>query len=238
MKKAIIIGATSGIGRGLAEIMVRNNYLVGITGRRTKLLEELKAGKTDNYRISSFDISETDSFVRHLDELTLELGGLDIIVIGAGTGDLNDKLDFELEKRTIDTNISGFTAVADWAFNYFSSQKYGHLVAITSIAGLRGNRIAPAYSASKAFQQNYLEGLRMKAAKDSSPIFITDIRPGFVNTRMAKGQNLFWMATVEKAASQIFNAIQKKPRVAYITKRWYVIACLFKYLPSVIMEKM
>ena len=238
MDKAIIIGATSGIGRGLAEMMVEKDYLVGITGRRTQLLEELKAGKPDSYRINTFDISQTDSIIGHLEELTLELGGLDIIVIGAGTGDLNDKLDFELEKRTIDTNISGFTAIADWAFNYFSSQKHGHLVAITSLAGLRGNRIAPAYSASKAYQQNYLEGLRMKAAKASSPIFITDIRPGFVNTRMAKGQNLFWVASVEKAASQIYNAIQKNPRVAYITKRWSVIACLFKYLPSLIMEKM
>lgn len=238
MKKAIIIGATSGIGRGLAEMMAANDYLVGVTGRRTWLLEELKATKPESYRINSFDISQTDSIVSHLEELTLELGGLDVIVISSGTGDLNVKLDFEPEKRTIDTNVSGFTAIADWAFNYFSSQKHGHLVAITSIAGLRGNRMAPAYSASKAFQHNYLEGLRMNAAKASSPIFITDIRPGFVNTRMAKGQNLFWVATVEKAASQIFNAIQKKRKVAYITNRWAILACLFKHLPSVIMEKM
>ena len=104
MDKAIIIGATSGIGRGLAEMMVEKDYLVGITGRRTQLLEELKAGKPDSYRINTFDISQTDSIIGHLEELTLELGGLDIIVIGAGTGDLNDKLDFELEKRTIDSN--------------------------------------------------------------------------------------------------------------------------------------
>ena len=59
MKKAIIIGATSGIGEGLAKILTDNNYKVGITGRRTELLEALKAQKPNDYFISSFDISNT-----------------------------------------------------------------------------------------------------------------------------------------------------------------------------------
>ena len=238
MKKAIIVGATSGIGRCLAKLMVDNGYLVVITGRRTQLLEEIKAEKPDSYRTKTLDITATSTIARQLDELTLELGGLDILIISSGTGDLNEKLDFEPEKRTIDTNVSGFTAVADWAFNYFSSQKYGHLVAISSIGGLHGNSEAPAYSASKAYQINYLEGLQMKAAKSSIPVFITDIRPGFVNTFMAKGEKLFWMASADKAAIQIFKAIRKKRRTAYITKRWVLVAILFKYLPNRIFEKL
>ena len=74
-------------------------------------------------------------------------------------------MDFKIEKRTIDTNIYGFTAVADWTFNYFEKQTFGHLVAISSIAGLRGSRQAPAYNATKAFQINYLEALRQKLNK-------------------------------------------------------------------------
>jgi len=238
MKKAIIVGATSGIGRCLAKLMVDNGYLVVITGRRTQLLEEIKAEKPESYLTKTLDITATSTIARQLDELTLELGGLDILIISSGTGDLNENLDFELEKRTIDTNVSGFTAVADWAFNYFSSQKYGHLVAISSIGGLHGNSEAPAYSASKAYQINYLEGLQMKAAKSSIPVFITDIRPGFVNTFMAKGEKLFWMASADKAAIQIFKAIRKKRRTAYITKRWVLVAILFKYLPNRIFEKL
>jgi short-subunit dehydrogenase len=238
MKKAIIVGATSGIGRSLAKLMVENDYLVGITGRRTQLLEELKAEKPESYQSKTFDITLTTTIEKQLEELTLELGGLDILILSSGTGDLNEKLEFETEKRTIDTNVIGFTAVADWAFNYFSIQRHGQLVAISSIAGLLGNSKAPAYSASKAYQINYLEGLQMKAVKSSIPVFITDIRPGFVNTDMAKGQKLFWMVSAEKAAVRIFNAIRKKRRTAYITKRWVLIALLFKYLPTRIFEKL
>jgi short-subunit dehydrogenase len=180
----------------------------------------------------------TSTIAGLLEELTLELDGLDMLIISSGTGDLNEKLDFETEKRTIDTNVSGFTAVADWAFNYFSAQRHGHLVAFSSIAGLHGNSEAPAYSASKAYQINYLQGLQIKAVKSSVPVFITDIRPGFVNTDMAKGEKLFWMASPEKAAIRIFNAIKKKRRTAYITKRWVLIAILFKYLPNRIFEKL
>ena len=237
MKKAIVVGATSGIGKRLAELLVEKGYLVGITGRRTGLLEELKTQNPESYRIKTFDTTQTSSIAQQLDDLTHELGGLDLLIISSGTGDLNDKLDFELEKRTIDSNVGGFTAIADWAFNYFSSQKHGQLVAITSIAGILGNGQAPAYSASKAYQINYLQGLRMKASKASLPIYITDIRPGFVDTDMAKGQKLFWMAKVERASIQIFNAILKKRKVVYITKRWRIIACLIKILPNRILEK-
>ena len=236
MKKAIIIGATSGMGRSLAKLMVENDYLVGITGRRIQLLEEIKAEKPESYRIKTFDITHSQIIVQQLEELTLELGGLDILILSSGTGDLNEKLDFETEKRTIDTNVSGFTAIVDWAFNYLIAQKHGHLVAISSIAGLLGNSEAPAYSASKAYQINYLEGLRIKAAKIELPFFISDIRPGFVNTDMAKGQKLFWIASADKAAIQIFNAIQKKRKVAYITRRWVLIAFLFKYIPIRFLE--
>jgi len=238
MKKAIIVGASSGMGRSLAKLMVENDYLVGITGRRTELLREIKAERPESYKIKTFDITQTQTIIQQLEELTHELGGLDILIICSGTGDLNEKLVFELEKKTIDTNISGFTAIADWTFNYFVAQKQGHFVAISSIAGLLGNSVAPAYSASKAYQINYLEGLRIKAAKSALPLFITDIRPGFVNTPMAKGQGVFWMASADKAALQIFKAIQKKRKVAYITKRWVLIALLFKSLPVRLLEKL
>ncbi len=238
MKKAIVIGATSGIGRSLAKLMIENGYFVGITGRRTPLLEEIKAESPGKYFIKTFDTTDTQNIANHLTELTLEMGGLDLLVISSGTGDLNNNLDFDIEKRTIDTNVSGFTAIADWAFNYFEAQRYGHLAAISSIAGLRGSSGAPSYSATKAYQINYLEGLRQKAHKTSLPIYITDVRPGFVNTEMAKGEGQFWIAPVDKAAKQIFQAIYTKQKVVYITKRWKLIAIIMKLLPGRIIEKM
>jgi len=237
MKKAIIIGATSGIGKELAKLLADNNYMIGITGRRTELLEDLKKENPSKYEIKSFDVQDTKNISKHLNEFVEKLGGIDLIIISAGTGDINIKLNFDIEKRTIDTNVLGFTAIADWAFNLFQNQKHGHLVGISSIAGLRGSKDAPSYNATKAFQINYLEGLRQKSNKLKN-ITITDIRPGFVKTRMAKGDGQFWVATPQKAAEQILNAINRKRKVAYITKRWGLIALLLKILPKAIYDKM
>lgn len=237
MKKAIIIGATSGIGQGLAKVLVENDYLVGITGRRTELLENLKSESPNSYIVKAFDVTDTKVAEEKLEELTSELGGLDLFILSAGTGDINDKLDFEIEKRTINTNVIGFTFIADWTFNYFKKQKFGHLVAISSIGGLRGSRQAPSYNASKAYQINYLEGLRQKARYIKMQIFVTDIRPGFVNTEMAKGEGLFWVGSVEKATKQIYYAIIKKKKIAYVTKRWRIIASILKRIPNFIYDK-
>ena len=238
MKKAIIIGATSGIGRALAKMLINDNYKVGITGRRTKLLEELKSENHTNCFAKTMDVADIEKTVKSIEELVEELGGLDLLVICAGTGEVNKNLDFDIEKRTIDVNVTGFTNIADWAFGFFEKQKFGHLVVISSIAGLRGEWQSPSYNATKAYQINYTEALRKKIKKTKSQIFVTDIRPGFVNTDMAKGEGLFWVAGIDKAVQQIYNAIKKKKNVKYITKRWYFVAMILKRIPNFIYDRM
>lgn len=238
MKKAIVIGATSGIGKGLARVLADNNYIVGITGRRTELLEKLKLEKPDSFLIKNFDITDLEITVKKLNELKEELGALDLLILSSGTGDLNENLNLDIEKRTIDTNVLGFTCIANWSFNLFEKQKFGHFVAISSIGGLRGSRQAPSYNASKAYQINYLEALRQKATFLKYPIFVTDVRPGFVDTDMAKGEGQFWVATVDKATRQIFDAINAKKKIAYVTKRWRIIAIILKIIPRQIYDRM
>jgi short-subunit dehydrogenase len=237
-KKAIIIGATSGIGKELAKILIQNNYYVGITGRRSSLLADLKNENPDKYFVSTFDISDVANIPKHLEALVENLGGLDLLIISSGTGDINDALNFEIEHTTINTNVSGFTAVACWAFNYFLNRKSGHLVGISSIAGIRGSRFAPAYNASKAYQINYLEGLRQKTTRLNLPITVSDIRPGFVDTNMAKGENKFWVAPARKAASQIYDVVNNKREIVYVTKRWQIIAKLLTLMPRFLYERM
>ena len=237
MKKAIIVGASSGIGKGLAQLLADQSYKVGITGRRTGLLDELKSERPEVYFTKYLDVADTNSCIPVLTELVEALGGLDLLVISAGTGDINKDLDFSIEKRTIDTNVLGFTCIADWAFNYFQAQNSGHLVGISSIAGIRGNRHAPAYNASKAYQISYLEALRQKAANLNVSVSITDIRPGFVDTDMAKGEGQFWVAPVDKAVRQIAKAIAQKSKVVYVTKRWSLIAGILRLLPRAIYDR-
>jgi short-subunit dehydrogenase len=238
VKKAIIIGASSGIGKELAVQLIDNGYKVGITGRRLELLENIKSENPDAYFIKKIDVTETETSVSKLEELAMELGGADLLVLSAGIGDINNELDFEIEKRTIDTNVIGWTCIIDWAFNYFEKNKSGHLAAITSIAGMRGSRQAPSYNATKSYQQNYLGGMRQKAGKIGHSIFVTDIRPGLVSTDMAKGEGLFWVMPVEKAARQIYKAITNKKEVVYITKRWRIIAGVLKVMPRFVYNKM
>lgn len=237
MKKAIIVGATSGIGNELAKILAKNGYKIGITGRRKTELQELQKIDPESYEISSFDCT-IESNAEKLSQLTEKIGGLDLLILSSGTGDLNEGLDFEIEHKTNLLNVNAFTEIVDWAINYFEKQKKGHLVAISSIAGIRGGRIAPAYNASKAYQINYLEGLRQKATKTKKPIYVTDIRPGFVDTDMAKGEGQFWVATKEKAAQQIFGIIKKKKAIGYVTKRWWIIAKLLRLIPNGLYKRM
>lgn len=227
MQKAIIMGASSGIGREIALQLVKQNYHIAITGRRMHYLEELKAQYPEHIFYSRIDNSEISSLEQNLNELTKQLGGLDLLVLCSGIGDLNTELDFDVEERTIGVNVTGFTKIANWTILYFQKQNYGHFAAITSVAGMTGGNAAPAYNASKAYQINYLSGLRKKMEKLQLPIYITDIRPGFVDTDMAKGEGKFWVAPVNKAASQIITAIKAKRKRVYITKRWRLIGFVF-----------
>ena len=237
MKKAVVIGATSGIGRELAKILAKNGYKVGITGRRTELLEALTQENENAFLAKSFDIQDVENIPTELNSLKDELGGLDLLVISSGVGKMSENLDFEIEKETELTNVMGFTRAADWAIQFFERQKYGHLVGISSVAGLRGGRFAPAYSASKAFQINYLEGLRQRVSHLKLPINVTDIRPGFVDTAMGQAEQAFWRCSAQKAAEQIYNALQAKKEVAYITKRWRLIAGILKIMPRWIQKR-
>jgi short-subunit dehydrogenase len=191
MKKAIIIGATSGIGKALAEILLRENYMVGVTGRREALLASLQEPDSSRVFIKKMDVQDVSAIELICDELVNQMGGLDLLIISAGIGEENKALNFDIENNVIKTNIQGFTCVADWAMRYFKNQGYGHLLNISSIAGIIGNGSAPSYNATKAYQINYLEGLRLNAKKYGSGIIVTDVRPGFVDTAMAKGKGLF-----------------------------------------------
>ncbi|OPY68969.1 MAG: putative oxidoreductase [Syntrophorhabdus sp. PtaU1.Bin050] len=238
MKEAIIIGASSGIGRELAKILSRNKYVVGVMARRVQLLEELRNEVEGTLFVQKIDVMDVESAMETLAKFIKDRDGVDLIVISAGTGDINNSLGWYLENEAIKTNVSGFAALVNVAMHHFMEKGSGHLVGISSIAALRGGRESPAYNASKAFESNYLEGLRQKVRKSGLPITITDIKPGFVNTAMAKGEDIFWAAEPEKAAEQIYRVIKRKKSTAYITRRWVLIAWLIKLLPEFIYERL
>ena len=238
MKRAIVIGATSGIGRGLAEELAARGYRVGLVGRREALLREIAAADPAAYSCAVADVTQPDAALAALDGLVAVLGGLELCIVAAGKGDLNPDLDFTVVASAIRTNILGWTAVVDWACRLFERKRGGHLVVISSVGGLRGSGAAPAYNASKAYQITYAEGLRQRVAKSGLPVTITDIRPGLVDTAMAKGEGLFWVQPVAKTVRQILRAVERRRHVAVVTRRWRIAAWLLRHLPESLYLKM
>ncbi len=237
MKKAIIVGATSGIGRQLAEKLIAENWSIAITGRRLDLLNEIKQKSNDRILIQEHDIRALDDSGEKMEFLFKALGKVDMVIVAAGMLELNQNLDLVKEDNMIQTNVLGVAKVYEFVFSKFKVQGYGHLVGISSIASIRGNRNFPAYSASKAFQANYLESLRCIIKNQKLNIKITDIQPGFVDTKMAIGDFVFWVVPLEKAANQIYSAIKQQKKKAYVSKRWKLIAWGMKIAPNWILEK-
>ena len=137
-QKIIIVGATSGIGRKITELYIQKGYKVGITGRRRELLYEIQKNAPSLIELECFDVTGKENLV-HLNNLVSKLGGLDILVLSAGGGDVSKELDWQIDKLTVDTNINGFVEIANWTFNYFIKQNHGSLATISSIASIRGN---------------------------------------------------------------------------------------------------
>ena len=230
-KKAIIIGTSSGIGRALAIKLSAEGYAVGLTGRSLEKLQELQKEIPGKSVIRPIDVRNTREAIHDLGNLIMLMHGLDLLIVNAGVSPMNPSLTWEPEEETVKVNVLGFIAMANLAVNYFIKQNSGCLVGISSVAGHRGSGRSPAYNASKAFMSNYMEGLRQKLSM--TPIKVVDIRPGFVDTDMIRGRKgLFGVVSPEKAAGDIFKAIQQGKRIAYIPSWWAIVMWFFKRIPE------
>lgn len=237
-KRAIIVGASSGIGRELAIVLSQAGWSVGLMARRQEELDETARRMTSPGIVTVADIADVESAQARFIELAARLGGVELVVLSSGVGFLNPELNWSEEQATIAVNVTGCAALAGAAFREFERAGRGHLVGISSIAALRGGSAAPAYGASKAFLSNYLEALRCRAIKKGLPIAVTDIQPGFVDTAMAKGEGKFWVASPQVAARQIYSAILRRRRHAYVTRRWRLMAWLIRMLPESLYARM
>ena len=158
VKRIIIIGATSGIGYEVAKIYWKRGYQLGLAGRRVDRLEEFRKQDPEHIQIKQLDVTAEDAADR-LDELIRDLGGMDIFLLSSGIGNQNKYLDTSIEQATIQTNVTGFTRMVLAAYRYFSSQGGGHISVISSIAGTKGLGVAPSYSATKRYQNIYIDAL-------------------------------------------------------------------------------
>ena len=258
-KKAIVMGATSGIGMEVASLLAQRGWQVGIAGRRIERLEEVKrntnllisesskASKGEIACYQQIDVTspEAPSLLLKLIE---KLGGMDLYFHSSGIGWQNNSLDIEKEMKTVETNGLGFVRMVDTAFNWFAQQNQGQeqsqgqrhkdkscetyrIACITSIAGTKGLGAAPAYSATKRFQNHYLECLTQQTHMRHLPIAITDIRPGFVKTDLIAGSNYPLQLTPQEVAQQIVNAIEQGKAIKTIDWKYSILIALWRMIP-------
>lgn len=229
-QRAIVVGATSGIGLEVAVALARQGWKVGVAGRRTNRLEELVRQTEGIVAFRSIDVNKPDA-PDGLAALIRDLGGMDLYFHSSGIGWQNEQLDEEKELRTVETNALGFTRMVGAAFRYFSEHGGGHIACISSIAGTKGLGAAPAYSATKRFQNHYLECLSQLARMRQLPIGITDIRPGFVATDLIAGSHYPLQLRSQDVARSIVKAITKKREVATIDLRYRLLVAIWRLVP-------
>ena len=230
-KKVIIIGATSGIGREVANIYIAQGWKVGVAGRRAQELETLRLTAPEQVFTQVLDVTK-DNAPQKLQELIEQIGGMDVFLLSSGIGKQNYSLQTDIELATAATNVEGFIRMTNAAFHYFEKQGYGHLAIISSIAGTKGLGAAAAYSATKRFQNTYMEALEQLARMNKLNISFTDIRPGFVATPLLKDDSYPLLMKATKVAYQIVKAIDKKKRIAIIDWKYQILVFFWRLIPK------
>lgn len=236
MKQAIIIGASSGIGWELGVQLAANGYQLGLMARREQCLEKLAASLSGTHFIQTCDVSKAEQAQDELSALIERMGDVELIIINSGVGSKEKHLDWVVEREMIDVNIRGFAAMSIVAMNHFVKRGGGHLAGVSSAAAHFSSGLTLTYNASKAFASNYLNGMRSRAARSKLPITVTTIEPGFVETPMVEGRPM-WMATVEKAVTQMVAGLIKKKNHIYITRRWVLVVRLLNITPNWLLRK-
>ena len=238
MKRAVIMGATSGMGWEVARILAEKGWRLGIAARREEKLQSLQALYPQSIEYQVIDI-EQENAPELLLSLVEKIGGMDLYFHGSGVGWHNEELDSDIELKTCAVNTAGFTRMVTAAWKYFKEKGGGHIAVISSIAGTKGLGPAPAYSATKSFDNTYIQALAQLSRKSKLGIRFTDIRPGFVDTPLLDTTKHHYPMLMEpkKVARKIVRAVERKKRIAIIDWRYRILVFFWRLIPNFIWER-
>ncbi|MGI2260059.1 SDR family NAD(P)-dependent oxidoreductase [Shewanella sp. GXUN23E] len=229
---AIIIGASSQLSREIAKQLSEQQVKLALLVPSPDTIADFAASLPGDISVHALDIYAPDTAIAQLEQVWQELGGAHLVLVNTGVNHYDPELPWAPQEDIIKVNVTGFAAMCNTAFNLLRSQGYGQLGAINSVAGLRGGP-SMSYHASKAFAQNYLEGLSMHAQRLKLPITITDIQLGMLDKAAMQGAKM-WLAPLPVVAKQILSALAKGKRRAYVPKRWIIVAWMTRLLPEFI----
>lgn len=234
-RKAIVMGATSGIGLEVCKVLTDMGWKVGIAGRREEILARLETENENIMATARIDIMNNDA-PKQLEQLIESMGGVDLYFHSSGIGYQNPALDMNKEITTVETNAVGFTRMVGFVFNYFAdhSERKGQIAVISSIAGTKGLGAAPSYSASKRYVSHYLECLtQLCRIRKIRNVSVHDIRPGFVRTPLlGDGGNYPMQLDAHRVAELIVRGVIKKRRqVVIVDWRYRLLVYFWRLIP-------
>ncbi|MCB9727654.1 MAG: SDR family NAD(P)-dependent oxidoreductase [Deltaproteobacteria bacterium] len=238
-RHAIVVGASSGIGRSIARQLAASGARVALLARRADELEQARseiAAAGGDALVRVHDVCDTDRIPGLFDELVAELGGLDLLVYAAGVlpAVAEHEYDFERDRLTIDVNLLGAMAWLNPAAAHMEAQRAGTLLGISSIAGERGRRANPAYCTSKAGLSTYLEALRNRVSRYG--VDVVTAKPGFVDTVMTADlpghPPGLAPIPVEDAARACLALATGRSRTGFVPRRWALVGFIVRAIPS------
>ena len=234
MKKAIIIGATSGIGQEVARILVQQGWRIGIAGRREDVLLHMQQAVPGQIEIQCLDVTKNDAALR-LNELIDRLGGNGLVFTSSGWAP--ERVRTEIELNTARTNVEVIRMVTA-VFHPFQENRWRTYCVISSIAGTKGLGVAPAYSATKRFQNTYIDALAQLSRMQRLNIRFTDIRPGFVATDLLRNGKYPMLMRADKVALCIVRSLERKKRTVIIDRRYRLLVFFWRMIPRWLWERL
>jgi short-subunit dehydrogenase len=240
-KRAVVVGASSGIGAEIARRLAQAGCRVALVARRQERLE--KAAQEMNRAAGSclafaygHDVRDVGDVPALFTRIVLDLGGLDLVVYASGTmpAVAVEEYDSEKDARIIAVNLTGAVAWLNEAAKRFEKLGAGTIVGLSSVAGDRGRRGSPVYGATKAALNVYLESLRNRIERRGA--FVVTVKAGPVRTAMTEGLKMPFMIPVEQAAKEILTAAQDRERVVYVPVKWRLIMTVIRSIPASIFK--
>ena len=241
-RRALIVGASSGLGAALVRQLASEGYGVAAVARRGALLEglqgEANSGPGDVLPLVH-DVLSVDGVDVAFAKAIESLGGLDLFIYCAGVmPDVGpEEYDTEKDLSMIDVNLSGAVAWTNAVARYFHTQRAGTIVGIGSIAGDRGRKGAPVYGATKAAFATYLESLRNRLAERR--VRVVTIKPGMMETPMTEHLDKLVMPVgPERAAREVLKVVRGKLwNVRHVPLRWLPVSLVIRSIPSFLFRR-
>jgi decaprenylphospho-beta-D-erythro-pentofuranosid-2-ulose 2-reductase len=241
---AVIIGASSGIGREIARQLGAAGCRVALVARREAELQQLAqqvnaAAGVERALFYTHDVTCYEQVPGLFQQIARDLGGLDLVIYSSGVmyKSTEDEYDFEKDRYTIEVNLLGAIAWLNQAAQRFARAKAGTIVGISSVAGERGRRGFPVYCASKAALNTYLEGLRNRVGRYG--VAVVTVKPGMVDTPMTQGiPKRPLLISAPEAARQILEAARRRKHTAYVPGKWRFIMFILRNIPSFLFKKL